>query len=95
MVAYVVVMRERTKDAGQRDLYTPLAKEASARHPMTIRALAGRHEVVEGAAMETVTILEFPTYEAAQDWYRDPAYQAALRHREKAGDYRAVIVEGL
>nr|WP_173276907.1 MULTISPECIES: DUF1330 domain-containing protein [unclassified Sphingomonas]AJW29520.1 hypothetical protein pJE1_098 [Sphingomonas sp. JE1] len=95
MVAYVVVMRERSKDLSHVANYISKAQEASSRHAMTIRALRGRHEVVEGAPVETVTILEFPTYEEAQAWYHDPAYQEALQDRQKAGEYHAVIVEGV
>jgi uncharacterized protein (DUF1330 family) len=95
MVAYVVVMRERSKDLSQVGSYISKAQSASANHAMTIRALRGKHEVVEGAPVETVTILEFPTYEEAQAWYHDPSYQEALCDRQKAGDYHVVIVEGV
>jgi uncharacterized protein (DUF1330 family) len=95
MVAYVVVMRERTTDPGQTALYLPKARAASAGHPMTIRALHGRHQVLEGPDIEAVSILEFPSFEAAQAWYTSPAYQEALPLRLKGGDYRALIIEGL
>jgi uncharacterized protein (DUF1330 family) len=40
-------------------------------------------------------MLEFPTVEDARAWYENPAYQAALPHRKKAADFRAIIVQGM
>ena len=95
MVAYVVVIKERTTDAEQHAIYTSLAKKASAGHPMTIRALGGKLDVVEGPPAEAVAILEFPSFEEAKAWYESPAYQEALAHRKRSGDYRALILDGL
>ena len=69
MVAYVVVIRERTINPSEDETYTPKAGAASAGHPLTIRALHGRHEVLEGPAIDALSILEFPTFESAQAWY--------------------------
>jgi uncharacterized protein (DUF1330 family) len=95
MVAYVVVIRERTINPSEGETYTPKARAASAGHPLTIRALHGRHEVLEGPAIDALSILGFPTFELAQAWYNSPEYQAALVHRLRAGAYRCVIVQGL
>jgi uncharacterized protein (DUF1330 family) len=57
-------------------------------------ALSGKHEVLEGPAIEGAVILEFPTIEAARTYYHSPAYQEAVKHRFLAADYRAFIVEG-
>jgi uncharacterized protein (DUF1330 family) len=95
MVAYVVVIRERTINPSEGATYTPKARAASAGHPLTIRAYHGRHEVLEGPAIEALSILEFPTFESAQAWYNSPEYQAALVHRLRAGEYRCVIVQGV
>ncbi len=95
MVAYVIVVRERTSDRAPMAQYTPKAKAASVGHPLTIRALHGRHEVLEGPGFETMSLLEFPTFEAAKAWYTSPAYQEALPIRLKSGDFRCFIVEGV
>jgi uncharacterized protein (DUF1330 family) len=95
MVAYVVVIREKTINPSEGAAYTPKARAASAGHPLTVRALHGRLDVLEGPAMEALTILEFPTFEAAQTWYHSPEYQAALVHRLRGGEYRCVIVQGV
>jgi len=95
MVAYVVFMREKTHDPELLALYSPKAKAASKGHPMTIRAFHGRHEVLEGPEIEAMSILEFPSLEAAKAWYTSPDYQEALPLRLKGGDYRCVLIDGL
>ncbi len=55
----------------------------------------GGLEAVEGPAPEGIVLLEFPTAQAARDWYNSPDYQAAMQHRLKGAPYTAVIVEGL
>jgi uncharacterized protein (DUF1330 family) len=94
MPAYVVVTRERTRDAEQMAEYKKLAPASFHQHPVIFRALHGRHEVLEGPALEEIIILEFPDYDAAAAWYHSPEYQAASEHRHQAGDYRFVIAEG-
>jgi uncharacterized protein (DUF1330 family) len=49
--------------------------------------------VLEGPAIEGAVILEFPTIEAARNYYHTRAYQEAVRHRYLAADYRVFIVE--
>ena len=44
-------------------------------HVITTRAYYGRQEVLEGAAVEGVVILEFPTFDEAKAWYDSPAYR--------------------
>jgi uncharacterized protein (DUF1330 family) len=94
MPAYVVITKERTRDRAELEQYLAHHEEFVAGHALTYRARFGRCEVVEGAQAEGVAILEFPTFEAAQAWYRSPAYQAASRHRFQGGDYRVILVEG-
>jgi uncharacterized protein (DUF1330 family) len=95
MVAYVIVIREKTVNASEGEAYTPKARAASAGHPLTVRAYHSRLEVLEGPAIEALAILEFPTFESAQAWYNSPEYQEALVHRLRAGEYRCVIVQGV
>ena len=51
--------------------------------------------MLEGTPIEGAVVAEFPTMEAARAWYQSPAYQEAVRHRHKAGDYRVFLIEGL
>jgi len=55
----------------------------------------GRHEVLEGAPLAGIVMVEFPTYEAARAWYHSDAYRAASALRKAAATAHAVLVEGL
>jgi uncharacterized protein (DUF1330 family) len=95
MVAYIVFTRERMRDPAEYETYRQKGRIANARHPITPRALYGRHEVLEGPATEGVVIIEFPKFEDAKAYYDSPEYREAREHRFKAADYRAIIVEGV
>jgi uncharacterized protein (DUF1330 family) len=95
MVAYVIFIKERTKDQEEVDRYKEMAPAAMAEHPITFRIAHGRREVVEGEDFEDIMMLEFPTFAEANGWYDSPAYQAASEHRLKAANYRAFIVESV
>jgi uncharacterized protein (DUF1330 family) len=94
MAAYVVFTRERTRNAAQLEQYKLRVPASFQQHPATIRAIHGRHEVLEGPAIEEVIMLEFPTYDEAKAWYQSPEYQAACEHRFQGGDYRCIFTEG-
>jgi uncharacterized protein (DUF1330 family) len=95
MPAYVVITKTRTRNPGELALYAKQAPTFMAGHPATFLARFGSCETVEGAAVEGVAIIEFPTFAEAKAWYGSPAYQEASQHRFRGGDYNAVIVEGL
>ena len=49
-------------------------------------------EVLEGDLRpHTVTILEFPTLERAQTWYRSPEYRNIIHHRHQAGSSQIIL----
>jgi uncharacterized protein (DUF1330 family) len=95
MVAYIVFTRERTRDQAELDTYSQEVSASLTGHDVTTRAYYGRQEVLEGAAIEGVVILEFPTFDEAKAWYDSPAYCKVREHRYKGADYRAVIVQGV
>jgi len=95
MPAYIVFTREKTRDQSELDTYAQKVRTTIGGHPLTARAMYGRHEVLEGPAVEGVVILEFPTFEEAKAWYDSPGYRDARKHRHLGSDYRAVIVQGV
>jgi uncharacterized protein (DUF1330 family) len=95
MVAYVIFIKERTRNQEEVDIYKEMAPAALAGHPITFRIAHGRKEVVEGPECDDIMMLEFPTFEEAKSWYKSPAYQEASEHRFKGADYRAIIIEGV
>ena len=59
-------------------------------------ARAGRNVTLEGAkAPARVVVIEFPSFEKAQEFYNSPAYQAARKVRAGAATAQLVVVEGL
>ncbi len=95
MAAYIVFTRERTRDAAALATYSQNVGPTLSGHPVTVLAAYGRHEALEGADVEGVVILEFPTFDEAKAWYESPAYRKVREHRFRGSDYRAVIVEGV
>ena len=55
---------------------------------------AGAHEVVEGAGRSRNVVIEFPSYQAALECYRSPAYRQAMALRKDVAVSDLVIVEG-
>jgi uncharacterized protein (DUF1330 family) len=51
--------------------------------------------VLEGLAIEEITIFEFPTYDEAKSCYHRPEYQAASEQRFEGSDYCSIITEGI
>ncbi|WP_144111985.1 DUF1330 domain-containing protein [Paraburkholderia sp. BCC1886] len=95
MPAYVVITREKTLDPAKLDEYKQDAPAVFEQHQVMVLASRGRTEVVEGAPIDEILILEFNGYDEALAWYRSPAYQALSETRLQGGDYRIIITEGL
>ena len=53
-----------------------------------------RAEALEGAAPKRMVLLEFPSYEQAQQWYRSPEYAPLITLRQKASRGRLILAEG-
>ena len=95
MPAYVIAIREKTRNPEEIAAYGAAARGAREGHKITPRAFYGPQVVLEGPTPEGVAILEFPSVEEARAWYDSPAYSAAREHRFKGADYRFIIVEGV
>jgi uncharacterized protein (DUF1330 family) len=54
----------------------------------------GKAEAVEGAAPKRMVVLEFPSLDQAQKWYRSPEYAPLILLRQKGSRGRLVLVEG-
>ncbi len=94
MTAYIVAIRDKTKDAAELKAYSASAGKARA-EGMKVLAAYGKNEVLEGAATEGVVLIQFPDMAAAKAWYDSPAYVEARKHRFLGADYRFILFEGL
>lgn len=90
----MIFIREQTLDREELEVYW--AKVAASLEGVPIKVLSayGPHVTLEGPNVEGVVIAEFPSREAASQWYDSPAYQAAINHRLRGAIYRGFIVEG-
>jgi uncharacterized protein (DUF1330 family) len=95
MAAYVVFVRDKTRDQAELETYWKKVQATMEGHAIKVLAAYGRHDVLEGPEVEGVVIAEFPTLEDARAWYDSPAYREAREHRFRGADYRGFIVEGV
>ena len=95
MAAYIIFIKEKTTNQEELTIYAKEAPAGLVGYNITPRAVYGRNEAIEGADVEGVAILEFPSFEEAKEWYENPIYQKAKEHRLKGGIYRAIIVDGI
>jgi uncharacterized protein (DUF1330 family) len=95
MSAYFIFVRDRLKDPAGYEAYGQKARESFAGRDFKLLALHGAVTPLEGLDADGVVIIEFPSVEAAKDWYESPAYQAAVGGRLASTEGRALIVEGM
>lgn len=95
MAAYIIFIRNSTKDADKLAEYGPKARAAKGDHQYTPLAYYGLAEAVEGDSTEGVVLLQFADMDAAKAWYHSDAYQEARAIRDLGADYRVIIFEGM
>ena len=98
MPAYIIFLREGPiRDQAEMDKYRNRNRQGPVDPALQMKPLVvyGKMEALEGQAPDGIVMLQFPSVVEAKAWYNSPDYQAAIPHRLKAADYRAVIVEGL
>lgn len=98
MPAYVIAICEGpVRDPAAMARYSEMNRASAGKLAAQIKPLAlyGALETLEGPAPEAVVLVEFPSVEAARAWYNSPEYQAAIPYRQRAADYRIMLVEGL
>ena len=55
----------------------------------------GKVEPLEGGwAPKRIVVLEFPSLEQAQNWYRSPEYAPLIALRQRASRGKLILVEG-
>ena len=96
MAAGYVIVELDVHDVKEYERYGGLARASIGKHGGKARVLVGKTESLEGGwTPKRVVILEFPSYQAARDWYYSPDYQEAAKIRFASATSKAVLVEGL
>jgi uncharacterized protein (DUF1330 family) len=84
----------KIKDADKYAAYREANGAAFRKYGARFLARGGKFENPLGEAWAVNTIIEFPTFQAANDCFASPEYQHALKVRGDAIDTDLVIVEG-
>ena len=92
--AYILVQVDVTNTAQYAE-YTKLSPGIIEQFGGRFLARGGRTTTLEGPpAKGRVVVIEFPTYERAQEFYNSTEYQAARKVRAGAATAQFVLVEG-
>jgi uncharacterized protein (DUF1330 family) len=95
MAAYVIADIEITDPAAYEE-YRQRVPGVIAQYGGKYAARGGKVEPLEGSwAPKRIALLEFPSLEQAQKWYRSPEYAPLIKLRQKASRGKVIIVEGL
>ncbi len=95
MAAYVIVFREDLVDPAGYDTYLAAAAPSLEGRNLKLLAFNGKTRSIEGGGAKTGVLIEFPTFEEAEEWYDSKLYQEALPIRLKAGSFRSIILDGV
>jgi uncharacterized protein (DUF1330 family) len=94
MAAYVIGDIEVT-DQGIYDDYRRQVLATVEKYGGRFAVRGGKVEPLEGGwSPKRIVLLEFPTFEQAQKWYRSPEYAPLIKLRQKGARGRLLIVEG-
>ena len=94
MAAYVIAEMEVT-DAALYDDYRKQVAATVQKYGGKFIVRGGKVEALEGGwSPKRLVMLEFPTLEQAQKWYRSSEYAPLITLRQRASRGRLVLVEG-
>ena len=94
MPGYLILHGEVTDPEGYEE-YKAKAQVLLAEHGARYLARGGDATPVEGEWLARFVVVEFPSYEAALDFYHSPEYQAVAEIRKRFSTSAVAIVEGL
>jgi uncharacterized protein (DUF1330 family) len=90
---YVVFQEEITDLERYLNEYLPTAAETIEKHEGKVLVYTTDPEILEGEWDHSRTVVvEFPSVEAARDWYTDPAYEEVKPIRIEASEYANAVV---
>ncbi len=95
MSAYVII-KLTVSDPEQFGKYREAAGPTSRAHGGEALVLGSVGEELEGADDgRAVVVIEFPSVARAKDWWNSPEYQAAVKLRQGAAKFDAIVAEGV
>jgi uncharacterized protein (DUF1330 family) len=96
-MAVYVISEVAVLDEDRADAYRTLAAASIQRHGGRYLVRGAEPEAVEGTweSVRRIVIVEFPTMNAAREWYASPEYAEALKIRQDALDRRLLFATGM
>jgi uncharacterized protein (DUF1330 family) len=92
---YVVSVCREIVDQGELNTYWQRVNETLASHKARVVMDRGRFLILEGqGSVQGVTVYEFPTKDAARNWYDSVAHRELRQHRKNGAKYLIVLTEG-
>jgi uncharacterized protein (DUF1330 family) len=92
---YVVFVCREIVDQGELNTYWQRVNETLVGHKTRVLVDRGRFLILEGQGpVEGVTVYEFPTKDAARNWYDSVAYREVRQHRKQGAKYLVILTEG-
>jgi uncharacterized protein (DUF1330 family) len=93
--AYVVFVCREIADQEELNTYRQRVNGTLVGQSARIVIDYGRFLILEGQGpVEGLTVYEFPSREAARNWYDSVAYREVRQHRKKGAKYLVVLAEG-
>jgi uncharacterized protein (DUF1330 family) len=94
--AYVVFVCREIADQEELNTYRQRVNGTLVGQSARIVIDYGRFLILEGQGpVEGLTVYEFPSREAARNWYDSVAYREVRQHRKKGAKYLVVLAEGV
>ena len=94
MAAYVIGEIEVTDPATYED-YRKQVPAVVTKYGGKFVVRGGKLEPLEGGwSPKRIVVLEFPSLEQAQKWYRSPEYAPLIELRQRASRGKLILVEG-
>ena len=95
MTAYLIADVDVTDPEGDQE-YRRLVAQSVAQFGGRFLTRGGRSEALEGNWLpKRLVVIEFPSWERLEAWYRSPEYAPALELRKRCAVSNLVMIEGV
>ena len=95
MSAYLVYLCQSVNDRDELETYWDKVSETFVGVDIKLLSAYAALELLEGEGpFEGVVVAEFPSMEAAKEWYNGAAYTEVRQHRIRGAKYIGLLVDG-
>jgi uncharacterized protein (DUF1330 family) len=95
MSAYLIYVCQGVNDRDELETYWEKIAETFAGHDIKLLSAYTALELLEGKGpVEGVVLAEFPSMDAAKEWYNGAAYTEVRQHRIRGAEYIGLLVDG-